>query len=55
MNSAMNVINKCDIIIGNDVWIEKFRNNYARYLNWYGTIGTNSLVTIDVEPYAVIG
>ena len=52
----MNIINKGDTIVGNDVWI----GNSATFMQGvkigHGSIiGTNSLVTKDVEPYTIVG
>ena len=55
-NAWMNVISKGDTVIGNDVWI----GNSATLMQGVkigdgAIIGTNSLVTKDVEPYTIVG
>jgi virginiamycin A acetyltransferase len=52
----MQVTSKGDTIIGNDVWI----GNNATFMQGIkigdgAIIGTNSLVTKDVEPYTIVG
>jgi virginiamycin A acetyltransferase len=52
----MNVVNKGDTVIGNDVWI----GNSVTIMQGVNIgdgaiIGTNALVTKDVEPYAIVG
>jgi virginiamycin A acetyltransferase len=52
----MNAISKGDTVIGNDVWI----GNNATIMQGIkigdgAIIGTNSLVTKDVEPYTMVG
>lgn len=52
----MHVISKGDTVIGNDVWI----GNSATFMQGVkvgdgAIIGSNSLVTKDVEPYSVVG
>ncbi len=54
--ASMDVISKGDTIIGHDVWI----GNSATIMQGVkigdgAIIGTNSLVTKDVEPYTVVG
>ncbi|WP_298623583.1 CatB-related O-acetyltransferase [uncultured Legionella sp.] len=54
--ASMNVVNKGDTIIGNDVWI----GNSATIMQGIkigdgAIIGTNSLVTKDVAPYSIVG
>lgn len=54
--ASMNVVSKGDTIIGNDVWI----GNSATIMQGVkigdgAIIGTNSLVTKDVPPYAIVG
>lgn len=55
-NAPMDVINKGDTVIGNDVWI----GNSATIMQGVNIgdgaiIGTNALVTKDVEPYTIVG
>ena len=55
-DASMNVVSKGDTIIGNDVWI----GNSATIMQGIkigdgAIIGTNSLVTKDVEPYSIVG
>lgn len=52
----MQVVSKGDTVIGNDVWI----GNSATIMQGVkigdgAIIGTNSLVTKDVEPYTIVG
>jgi virginiamycin A acetyltransferase len=54
--ASLNVKSKGDTVIGNDVWI----GNSATIMQGIkvgdgAIIGTNSLVTKDVEPYTVVG
>ena len=55
-DSSMNVLSKGDTVIGNDVWI----GNSATFMQGVkigdgAIIGTNALVTKDVEPYTIVG
>lgn len=55
-DASMNVTSKGDTVIGNDVWI----GNSATIMQGIkvgdgAIIGTNSLVTKDVEPYSIVG
>jgi virginiamycin A acetyltransferase len=55
-NAALNVHSKGDTVIGNDVWI----GNSATFMQGIkvghgAIIGTNALVTKDVEPYTIVG
>ena len=55
-SAPMTANNKGDTIIGNDVWI----GNSATFMQGVkighgAIIGTNSLVTKDVEPYSIVG
>ena len=52
----MNIINKGDTVVGNDVWL----GNGATIMQGVSLgdgaiVGTNSLVTKDVPPYTVVG
>ena len=54
--ASMNVVSKGNTIIGNDVWI----GNNATIMQGIkigdgAIIGTNSLITKDVEPYTIVG
>lgn len=56
VRDPMQVVNKGDTVIGNDVWI----GNGATIMQGItigdgAIIGTNSLVTKDVAPYTVVG
>lgn len=52
----MNVISKGDTVIGNDVWIGNSATIMPGVKIGHGAIiGTNSLVTKDVEPYTIVG
>lgn len=55
-DASMNVVSKGDTVIGNDVWI----GNSATIMQGVkvgdgAIIGTNSLVSKDVEPYTIVG
>jgi virginiamycin A acetyltransferase len=55
-NTSMDVFSKGDTVIGNDVWI----GNSATLMQGVkigdgAIIGTNALVTKDVEPYTIVG
>jgi virginiamycin A acetyltransferase len=55
-NALMNVVSKGDTVIGHDVWI----GNSATIMQGVkigngAIIGTNALVTKDVEPYTIVG
>lgn len=54
--SSMEVVNKGNTLIGNDVWIG---NNVTIMqginIGDGAIIGTNALVTKDVEPYSIVG
>ncbi|WPY01013.1 CatB-related O-acetyltransferase [Candidatus Trichorickettsia mobilis] len=55
-SAAMNVISKGDTVVGNDVWIGNSATIMQGIKIGHGAIiGTNALVTKDVEPYTVIG
>lgn len=55
-DAPMNVIEKGDTIIGNDVWIGNSATIMPGVRIGDGAIiGTNALVTKDVEPYTVVG
>ena len=52
----MHVVSKGDTIIGNDVWIDNGATIMQGVKIGDGAIiGTNSLVTKDVEPYTIVG
>ncbi|MDF2964943.1 MAG: hypothetical protein K0Q51_331 [Rickettsiaceae bacterium] len=52
----MNVVSKGDTIIGNDVWIGNSATIMQGVKVGHGAIiGTNSLVTKEVEPYTIVG
>lgn len=56
LKDPMQVVNKGDTVIGNDVWI----GNNATIMQGINIgdgaiIGTNSLVTKDVAPYTIVG
>ncbi|MDX1924727.1 MAG: CatB-related O-acetyltransferase [Rickettsiaceae bacterium] len=52
----MNVVNKGDIIVGNDVWIGNSATIMPGVKIGDGAIiGTNSLVTKDVPAYTIVG
>lgn len=52
----MQVINKGDTIIGNDVWLGNSATIMQGVQVGHGAIiGTNSLVTKNIEPYTVVG
>ena len=54
--NPIKVINKGDTIIGNDVWIGNSATIMPGIKVGHGSvIGTNSLVTKDVEPYTIVG
>lgn len=54
--ASMNVISKGDTVIGNDVWIGNSATIMPGVKIGHGAIiGTNSLVTKDVEPYTIVG
>lgn len=55
-SAPINVVSKGDTLIGNDVWI----GNSATIMQGIhigdgAIIGTNALVTKDVEPYTIVG
>lgn len=51
-----NHYSKGDVIIGNDVWIGEYTTILSGVTIGDGAvIGANSLVTKDVEPYAIVG
>ena len=55
-DAAMNVVSKGDTVIGNDVWIGNFATIMQGIKIGHGAIiGTNSLVTKNVEPYTIVG
>lgn len=55
-NALLEVISKGDTIIGNDVWIGNGATIMQGIKVGHGAIiGTNSLVTKDVEPYSIVG
>ncbi|MEN9406203.1 MAG: hypothetical protein RLZ12_487 [Bacillota bacterium] len=54
--ASLNVTSKGDTVIGNDVWI----GNQVTFMQGIkvgdgAIIGTNALVTKDVEPYTIVG
>ena len=52
----MDAKNKGDTIIGNDIWIGNSATIMQGVKIGHGSIiGTNSLVTKDVEPYSIVG
>ena len=52
----MNAISKGDTIIGNDVWIGNCATIMSGVKIGHGAIiGTNALVTKNVEPYTIVG
>lgn len=54
--ASMNAISKGDTIIGNDVWIGNSATIMQGVKVGHGAIiGTNSLVTKDIEPYTIVG
>jgi virginiamycin A acetyltransferase len=54
--ATLNVVNKGDTVIGNDVWIGNSVTIMQGIRIGDGAIiGTNSLVTKDVEPYTIVG
>lgn len=54
--ATMDVISKGDTIIGNDVWLGNSATIMQGIKIGHGAIvGTNSLVTKDVPPYAIVG
>ncbi len=54
--TPMNVNNKGDTVIGNDVWIGNSATIMQGINIGHGSIiGTNSLVTKNVEPYSIVG
>lgn len=55
-NAQLNVVNKGDTVIGNDVWIGNSATIMQGIKIGHGAIiGANSLVTKDVEPYTIVG
>lgn len=55
-NCPINVVSRGDTIIGNDVWFGNSVTIMPGVKIGHGAIiGTNSLVTKDVEPYSIIG
>lgn len=55
-SASMNIISKGDMIIRNDVWIGNSVTIMPGIKIGHGAIiGTNSLVTKDVVPYAIVG
>ncbi|MGE3318291.1 MAG: CatB-related O-acetyltransferase [Candidatus Berkiella sp.] len=55
-NAPMNVSSKGDTVIGNDVWIGNSATIMQGIKIGHGAIiGTNALVTKDVEPYTIVG
>ena len=55
-NAPMNAISKGDTIIGNDVWIGNCATIMSGVKIGHGAIiGTNALVTKNVEPYTIVG
>ncbi len=55
-DASMNVVSKGDTVIGNDVWIGNSATIMQGVKVGHGAIiGTNSLVTKDVEPYTIVG
>ena len=54
--AAINVVSKGDTVIGNDVWIgNSVTMMQGIHIGDGAIIGTNSLVTKDVEPYSIVG
>jgi virginiamycin A acetyltransferase len=54
--ASMNVVSKGDTEIGNDVWIGNSATLMQGVKIGHGAIiGTNALVTKDVEPYTIVG
>lgn len=54
--AALNVVSKGDTIIGHDVWIGNQATIMQGITVGHGAIiGTNALVTKDVEPYTIVG
>jgi virginiamycin A acetyltransferase len=52
----MNAVSKGDTVIGNDVWIGNSATIMQGIKIGHGAIiGTNALVTKDVEPYSIVG
>jgi virginiamycin A acetyltransferase len=55
-DAPLNAKYKGDIIVGNDVWIGNGSTIMSNVKIGHGAIiGTNSLVTKDVEPYTIVG
>jgi virginiamycin A acetyltransferase len=55
-NASMNVVSKGDTVIGNDVWIGNSVTIMQGIKIGHGAIlGTNSLITKDIEPYTICG
>tara|TARA_R110002110_G_scaffold257491_1_gene473504 strand:+ start:36003 stop:36617 length:615 start_codon:yes stop_codon:yes gene_type:complete len=55
-HADMSVVSKGDTVIGHDVWIGNSATIMQGITIGHGAIiGTNTLVTKDVEPYTVIG
>lgn len=54
--APLNVASKGDILVGNDVWIGNSTTIMPNVKIGHGAIiGTNSLVTKDIEPYTIVG
>ena len=55
-NAPINVVNKGNTVIGNDVWIGNSVTIMQGIKIGHGAIiGTNALVTKDVPPYSIVG
>jgi virginiamycin A acetyltransferase len=55
-DAPINVTSKGDTVIGNDVWIGNSATIMQGIKIGHGAvIGTNALVTKDVEPYTIVG
>lgn len=55
-SACLDVVNKGDTVVGNDVWIGNSATIMPGITIGHGAIiGTNALVTKDVEPYSIVG
>lgn len=55
-SASMNIVSKGDTVIGHDVWLGNSATIMQGINIGHGAIiGTNALVTKDVEPYSIVG
>lgn len=55
-SASMNVVSKGDTVIGHDIWLGNSATIMQGINIGHGAIvGSNALVTRDVEPYSIVG